>query len=76
MPLDLPPNVGEHLFKSGSEGYQAIMTDLTGNIVFANNLARLQAQQRFGEMDIIESRAASGLIATPIASPTTQSDKA
>lgn len=72
MALDLQQSVGEHIMAAGAQAFQTNMTDLQGNIAFTNNLARLQAQQRFGELDIMESRAASGVIATPIASPTTQ----
>lgn len=75
MAIDISENVAASTLNAGAQAFQALMTDLAGNIAFASNLARLQAQQRFGEMDAAESRALSGLIATPIASPTTQ-DKA
>lgn len=74
--LELPATVGEHALAAGVQGFQAMMTELNGNLAFTNNLARLQAQQRFGEIDILESRAASGVMATPIASPTTQAPAA
>lgn len=70
MPVDLTENVMSHIITAGAQGFQTHMTDLTGNISFASNLARLQAQQRFGELDTLESRAVSGVLATPIASPT------
>jgi hypothetical protein len=70
--VDLPQNVASHL-----------MTETVGNIQ-ANNLAGrniattangvLQAAmaRNFDELGTVESRATSGVMATPIASPTTQ----
>lgn len=72
MPLDLSQSIGEHIIATGAQAFQTQMTNLAAGSAFVTELARLQAQQRFGELDIVESRAASGLIATPIASPTTQ----
>ncbi len=73
--VDLPHNVASHL-----------MTETVGNIQ-ANNLAGrniattangvLQAAmaRNFDELGSVESRATSGVMATPIASPTTQEAK-
>lgn len=70
--VDLPHNVASHL-----------MTETVGNIQ-ANNLAGrniattangvLQAAmaRNFDELNAVEGRSVSGVLATPIASPTTQ----
>lgn len=72
MPIDLPDNVAGMLLKEGSESHQALMVDIRGNISTAHNLARLGATRQFNELDTIESRAHSGVMATPIASPAVQ----
>jgi hypothetical protein len=72
MAIDLPENVAGALLKEGSESHQALMVDVRGNVATANNLARLGATRQFNELDTIESRAHSGIMATPVASPTTQ----
>lgn len=71
-PIDLPPNVAS-----------ALMVETTGNIQ-ANNangravanvamgVLQAGAARAFNELDAVESRATSGVMATPIASPTTQ----
>lgn len=58
--------------KTGSEAFQALMTDITHNSAVAHNLARLGTTVKFNELGTLESRANSGVMATPIASPTTQ----
>lgn len=71
-PVDLPSNVASQL-----------MVETTGNIQATNNNGRnvaniamgvLQsaAARNFDELGATESRATSGVMATPIASPTTQ----
>lgn len=70
---DLPPNILTTLLKEGSESHQALMNDIRHNGAVAHNLARLGATRAANELDTIESRAHSGVMATPIASPTTQS---
>lgn len=72
-PIDLPPNVASHIAKTGSESYQALMTDIQHNGANVHNLARLEGVRQARELDTLESRANSGVMATPIASPTTQS---
>ena len=72
MALDLAENVGGMLLKSGSEAHQALMTDIMHNGANVHNLTRLSSFKHFDEFGIEESRANSGLIATPIATPTTQ----
>ena len=71
-PADLPTNVIGHILKTGSEAYQGMMTDIQHNGAVAHNLARLGATRQFNELDTLESRAHSGVMATPIASPATQ----
>lgn len=70
MSIDLPPNVAGMLLKEGSESHQALMADIRHNGATAHNLARLGATKSFNELDTLESRAHSGVLATPIAGPT------
>lgn len=70
--VDLPVNVAAALLKEGSESHQQLMQDIRINSATAHNLARLGAIRQFSELDTIESRAHSGVIATPVASPATQ----
>lgn len=72
MSIDLPPNVAGMLLKEGSESHQALMADIRHNAATAHNLARLGATRANNELDTIESRAHSGIMATPIASPAVQ----
>lgn len=62
-----------HIKKTGSEAFQAIMTEIGSNAAVAHNLARLGTTVKFNELGTLESRANSGVMATPIASPTTKS---
>ena len=61
---------------------QAMITEATGNITLSNSLARNSTQEinslmgrssakRFDELGPIEGRSVSGVLATPIAGPTT-----
>lgn len=63
---------------------QAMITEQAGNITLSNALARNSTQEvnsllgrssakRFDELGPVEGRSVSGLLATPIASPATQS---
>lgn len=71
-PIDLPDNVVGLLLKEGSETHQALLTDIRHNGAHIHNMARAVALRKHDELEIGESRAQSGLIATPVASPTTQ----
>ena len=71
-PIDLPSNVAGAILKQGSEAHQQAMTDILANGANVHNLVRLSGFRKFDEIGVAESRANSGLIATPIASPTTQ----
>jgi hypothetical protein len=73
MAIDLSDNVAAMLLKEGSESHQALMNDIRHNGSNVHNLTRLSAFKKFDQLGIGESRAESGLIATPVASPTTAS---
>ena len=70
--IDLPENVAGALLKEGSESHQAPLLDIRHNGANVHNLVRTSAFRKFDQLEISESRAQSGLVATPIASPTTQ----
>ncbi len=69
--IDLPPNVTGMILKSGSEAFQQGMTDIQANASHIHNVTRGSVFRKFDEIGVAESRSNSGLIATPIASPTT-----
>lgn len=62
----------DHICKTGSEAYQALMTDIQHNGATSHAILRFGADTKFNELGTLESRANSGVMATPIASPTTQ----
>jgi hypothetical protein len=70
MAIDLPENVAGMLLKEGSESHQALMTDIRHNGAHIHNLVRAVVLRKFDELGVAESRANSGLIGTPVASPT------
>ena len=70
--IDLSANVAAMLMKEGSESHQALMTDIRHNGASVHNLVRHAAFRKFDEIGSMESRANSGVMATPIAGPTTQ----
>ena len=72
MAIDLPDNVAGMLLKEGSESHQALMADIRHNGAAVHSLLRFSAARSFDQLDTLESRANSGVMATPIASPTTQ----
>lgn len=72
MAVDLPANVAEHIFKVGSEGFQALMTDIGHNGAHIHHLGRAVALRKHDELGPVEGRSVSGVLATPVASPTTQ----
>jgi len=69
--IDLPENITGLLLKEGSESHQGLMNDIRHNGAAVHNLVRMSAFRKFDEIGSIESRANSGVIATPVASPTT-----
>ena len=76
MPADLPPGVANQLM---TESVGNIMADnrrgRDGSTITANTLNGMIVRE-YGEVGLLESRSASGLIGTPIASPTTQAPAA
>ena len=71
-PIDLPPNVAAQLQLESVGNIQANNRD--GRNVSTGALGVLQAAmaRNFDQLDAVESRATSGVIATPVAGPTTQ----
>jgi hypothetical protein len=70
--VDLPEGVAAHLLKSGSESYQRQMSQGGDVSQLANGVLQAAMARNFDELGIKESRAVSGVVATPVASPTTQ----
>lgn len=77
-PIDLPSNVAASLQQQLVASHQQSMEALghvrliaTQNAEFAANSARLSSVRKMDELDAVESRATSGVLATPIAGPTT-----
>lgn len=70
--IDLPPNVASALMVETTGNIQG--TNRDGRNIAAMSMGILQAgsARAFNELDAVESRATSGVMATPIASPTTQ----
>lgn len=72
MATDLPENVAQNLMASSIAGFQLGTETLRINGANASNIIRHSAARRFDELDTTESRAESGIMATPIAGPTTK----
>lgn len=70
--IDLPPSVASQLLTESVGNIQA--NNANGRAVANVAMGTLQAgaARAFNELDAVESRATSGVMATPIASPTTQ----
>lgn len=71
--IDLPVNIMGTLLMHGTQFHQTHMADITTNAGTVHNLARLIATRNFDEVGVLEGRAVSGVMATPIASPAVQS---
>jgi len=71
-PMAAVPAWMDLVMKTGSESYQALMTDIQHNGAASHAILRFGADTKFNELGTLESRANSGVMATPIASPTTQ----
>lgn len=71
-PIDLPSNVAAQLQLESVGNIQA--NNQSGRAVSTAAMGVLQAAmaRNFDQLDAVESRATSGVMATPIASPTTQ----
>ena len=72
MAIDLPENVASELLRQGVSVHQQAMTDISTNASHIHNITRGSIVRKFDEIGTLESRANSGVMATPIASPTTQ----
>ena len=73
MAADLPDGVASHILTSGTQAYQRQMSQGGDVSQLANGVLQAAMARNFDELGIKESRAVSGVIATPVASPTTQS---
>lgn len=71
-PVDLPPNVASEMLRLGMAQHQQGMGDISINAAHIHNITRGSIVRKFDEVSTMESRANSGIMATPIASPTTQ----
>ena len=71
-PIDLPSNVAAQLQLESVGNVQANNRD--GRNISTTAMGVLQAAmaRNFDELGVVESRASSGIVATPIAGPTTQ----
>lgn len=70
--MDIPAGLGVHLVSSGAQAYQRQMSQGGDVSQLANGVLQAAMARNFDELGIKESRAVSGVIATPVASPTTQ----
>lgn len=71
--IDLPPNVATHLQMEALNNYSANTREGRDNASHASSLARYVATSKYAELGPVESRAISGVMATPVASPAVQS---
>lgn len=71
-PIDLPPNVAAQLQLESVGNVQANNRDGRNVATAAMGILQAAAARNFDELGTLESRATSGVMATPIASPTTQ----
>lgn len=71
-PIDLPSNVAAQLQLESVGNIQANNRDGRNISTTAVGVLQSAAARNFDELGAVESRATSGVIATPIASPTTQ----
>lgn len=72
MATDLSPDVSNHLMTSQIAGHNRIIQGMGEGHAFVLEQARISFMDRQRELSATESRATSGVLATPIASPTTQ----
>ena len=71
--IDLPPNVAQQVLTDSLKRHERQMEETLGNINSVNNLVRHSGFRKFDELDTVEGRAVSGVNATPLGSPVTQS---
>ena len=72
MPFDLAAGIGQLVLTETSANLQQANNVARNGFVTANNVLQFGAVRQATETDLIEGRTASGILATPIASPTTQ----
>ena len=71
MPVDLPPNVAAQLQMESVGNIQANNRDGRNASTMAMSVLGAASARNFDELGAVESRATSGVMATPIAPPTT-----
>ena len=71
MTVDLPPNVAAQLQVESIGNIQSNNRDGRNVATAAMGVLQAAAARNFDELGAVESRATSGVMATPIASPTT-----
>lgn len=72
MPADLPESVASHLITETVGNIQASNQAGRNVAVMATGVLQAAMARNFDELGTVESRATSGVMATPIAGPTTQ----
>ena len=72
MPTDLSADVSNHLMTARMASNQQVTQAMTEGSLFVMEQSRLGYLDRQREVGLLEGRTASGVLATPIASPTTQ----
>ena len=72
MPADLPEAVANQLMTETVGNIQSANASARNVATLANGVLQAAMARNFDELGTIESRANSGVIATPVASPATQ----
>ncbi len=72
MAADIPDNFAQAMVAESAANMQASNRNSRNVFDAAMGVLQVAAARNFDELGVTESRANSGLIATPIASPTTQ----
>lgn len=71
-PIDLPANVASQFMATAVAGANDSSSNVRNVANIAMGVLQTAAARSFDELGVTESRATSGVIATPIASPSTQ----
>lgn len=69
--IDLPPNVAAQMMLESTTNMQANNRDGRGVSTVALGVLQAAAARNFDELGATESRATSGVLATPVGTPTT-----
>lgn len=72
MSADLPPSVAQMMITESAGNIQANNQSGRAVSTIAMGVLQAAAARNFDELGVTESRATSGVIATPVAGPTTQ----